>query len=286
MNRPKPTRKRSPHGKPGARATSSTAEKGLRILLALAAIGLFALAALAVGLVLVEEAPPAAGAATTPEPEGNPLKGSILVVAHRGRLVGMPENEIESVRVAFRGPDVDAVEVDVRTNGRGELVLAHDAPAPESAPYLYEAFEVLREPDVNPRRFLVLDLKGDHELANMAYKATPADLRDRVVYMVPGVYNSKQFRDAHPDARLWVNLPYHAQGTLLPKEWNVEAVVTNAGKMTHADLAAHLSHKTPLAIHAINSMARAHQLGLKAVIIDVGPSGRVSENLGEYHQPT
>lgn len=58
-----------------------------------------------------------------------PAGPSTIVVAHRGLVGPAPENSLEAIAAAIAA-GVDAVEVDVRRDSSGRLILAHDPPAP------------------------------------------------------------------------------------------------------------------------------------------------------------
>lgn len=64
-----------------------------------------------------------------------------LITAHSG-CDQTADNSIEFVQYALE-KDIDAIEVDVRKNKQGELVLAHDA-TEEEVPFLANAFEILK----------------------------------------------------------------------------------------------------------------------------------------------
>lgn len=226
---------------------------------------------------------PADGAAATDKkapPYENKLKGTMTVIAHRGQLAGYPENSVAGIRAALQGPDVDGVEMDVRISPAGELVLAHDAPAPDEAPLLGEALALLSEEGVSPRKFFVLDIKGDGLFASIVHDSVPPPLRNRTIFMVATLPEAFVFRGLAPDARLYVNLRHAEQGELVPSELGAEAVVLNAGKSTVADIRGHQQNGTPVVVHAINSMRRSHELNLVGIIVGVGAEGKVGEVLG------
>lgn len=67
-----------------------------------------------------------------------------LVIAHRGASAELPENTLAAFERAIE-VGADFVELDVRADALGALVVAHDPPLPgESPPLLVEALEVCR----------------------------------------------------------------------------------------------------------------------------------------------
>ena len=55
-----------------------------------------------------------------------PMPHSVVVIAHRGNHVNVPENTLAACREAIR-VGVDYVEIDLRTTKDGKMVLLHDA---------------------------------------------------------------------------------------------------------------------------------------------------------------
>ena len=61
--------------------------------------------------------------ALAPLPE---TKYKLVVIAHRGNHIKVPENTLESVKAAIKS-GADYVEIDLRTTKDGQLVIHHDA---------------------------------------------------------------------------------------------------------------------------------------------------------------
>lgn len=76
-----------------------------------------------------------------------------MITAHSG-CDGTPENSLEFLRTALQS-EADAVEVDVRKNGEGKLILSHDE-TQEDAVTLEEAF---RMAEGIPKKKINCDLK-------------------------------------------------------------------------------------------------------------------------------
>ena len=76
-----------------------------------------------------------------------------MITAHSG-CDGTPENSLEFLRTALLS-EADAVEVDVRKNGEGKLILSHDE-TEEDAVTLEEAF---RMAEGIPKKKINCDLK-------------------------------------------------------------------------------------------------------------------------------
>ena len=62
-------------------------------------------------------------AAPAPLPE---TKYKLVVIAHRGNHIKVPENTLEAVKAAIKSKS-DYVEIDLRTSKDGQLVIHHDA---------------------------------------------------------------------------------------------------------------------------------------------------------------
>lgn len=99
-----------------------------------------------------------------------------MITAHSG-CDHTQDNSLDFIRYAL-SLSVDAFEVDVRKNVRGELILSHDE-TDEIAPLLSEAFEMLRE---HPEKKINCDLKQNHIESDVVFLAKQYGVDHQLIF--------------------------------------------------------------------------------------------------------
>lgn len=124
-----------------------------------------------------------------------------MITAHSG-CDGTPENSLEFLRIALQS-EADALEVDVRKNGEGKLILSHDE-TQEDAVTLEEAFRMAQGV---PRKKINCDLKQKGLEEEIYRLALEYGMEKRLIFT--GDVNPRLFRKGdcvYPSIAWYANL--------------------------------------------------------------------------------
>lgn len=99
-----------------------------------------------------------------------------LITAHSG-CDGTADNSIEFLDYAF-GRDVDCLELDVRRDGEGRMILSHDKTG-SGAPLLETAFDMLKK---HPEKMINCDLKEENMELPVLELAKEYGVENQIIY--------------------------------------------------------------------------------------------------------